>query len=72
MRGVLRIPVLRGIAHRARRRKNLRERVHGVEVALRENRPLEAGLEARLDELERDLVGVIAARLDAHPPPERP
>ena len=67
-----RLPVLRGIAQRGRSSTDLRVRVEGVEVAIRENRALEADLEARLSQLERKLVGVIRARLDAVSPKELP
>ena len=70
MKGVDRIPVLRGAAHRARRRTVLRTRVRRVEAAVRENRRLETEIEAHVDELERVLIGVLEARLGATSPQE--
>jgi hypothetical protein len=69
---VNRIPVLRGAAHRARRRTVLRARMRRVEVAARENRRLDADLKAHLDELERDLVAVIEARLGSAATEDQP
>jgi hypothetical protein len=72
VRGRNRIPVLRGAAHRARRRTVLRARMRRVEVAARENRRLDAALKAHLDELERDLAAVIEARLGSAATEDQP